>query len=474
MPEALEEVLEEFTRYVNNDIPLHLISLPEIRLVGRSTVEQHFRPRMDEITSDMVDQERIKVRIEQDFTYPVHSDRRSAVRALVEERVQYGILSHRWLKEGEPSGKDLLKRQNLFGRGYDKLQSFCEVAASKGMKFAWSDTCCIDKSSSAELDESIRSMFRWYRNSALCIVHLAQSASADDMTRDEWFARGWTLQELIAPKKTKFYNKDWEPLTKLDNDKVDGGGGSILSVISNHTGIKIRNLLHFDPGPFFLIERMAWAAKRKTTRDEDIAYSLTGIFNVGLQIAYGEGGQRAFVRLIEALMQVTSDTDILHWAGKAAELPHSHALPPSPAAYVVRSIGGSRPRDRFAMTSSGLRIKLAVFPSRLESTDEETGIATLACDIAGRHKVTLKVKVLERDALKMHPDDGYDWLIGVFNYIDSPAGPKIAPTSGCYLMMSSSLSTEWIKLPTEEVIIFPASEASDMVFDEKYLQTVYL
>ncbi|KAG2135167.1 hypothetical protein DEU56DRAFT_401519 [Suillus clintonianus] len=471
MPEALTDVLEEFTRYVNNDIPFRLIYLLDMTLVGRSTVKQHFRPLMDEITNDMIDEESKKMRLEQGFMYPIHSDRRSAVRALVEERVQYAIFSHRWLEEGEPSFKDVEQR-NESAPGYAKLGHFCEVAQKgHGMKFAWSDTCCIDKSSSAELDESIRSMFRWYRNSAICIVHLAQSTSTGDMTDDEWFTRGWTLQELIAPKKTKFYNKDWEPLTSLHYDKGEYGDEDILSAISKRTGISRRNLLHFDPGPFFLKERMEWAAGRRATRDEDIAYSLTGIFNVGLQIAYGEGADRAFVRLIEALMQVTSDTDILHWTGKAAVLPHTHALPPSPAAYRVKSISGSRPRGRFAMTSSGFQIKLAVFPSRLVSTDQETGVATLACDLAGMHEVILKVEVLERDALQMHADDGYNWMIGVFNYMDTLAGPKIAPISGCYLLMTSSLSPECIKLPTRDVITF---EMSEMVFDVKYLQTVYL
>ncbi|KAG1731343.1 heterokaryon incompatibility protein-domain-containing protein [Suillus paluster] len=474
MPEALKEVLEEFTRYVNNDIPIRLISLPEKKLVGRSAVEQYFRPLMDEITADMIDEERVKVRIDQDFTYPVHSDRRSAVRALVQERVQYGILSHRWLREGEPSCKELIKQRNLSGPGYEKLQRFCEVAISHGMKFAWSDTCCIDKSSSAELDESIRSMFRWYRNSAICIVLLAQSTSTGDMTDDEWFTRGWTLQELIAPKKIKFYDNNWEPLTRQDNDKNEDDDEHILSAISKDTGITTRNLLRFvDPGPFYIRERMGWAAKRTTTRDEDVAYSMTGIFDVGLQIAYGEGGDRAFIRLIEALMQVTSDTDILHWKGQAALLPHTRALPPSPAAYMVRSIGGSHPKDRFAMTSAGLRIKLAIFPSPLISVDQEMGIATLACDVAGKHEITLKVEVLERQLLNMDPDDGCKWFIGVFNYIDSRAGPEIAGVSGCYLLMTTSWSsTDWIKVSTKDAITFDMK--GTVVFEEKYLRTVYL
>ncbi|KAG2029821.1 heterokaryon incompatibility protein-domain-containing protein [Suillus americanus] len=447
MPEALQEVLEEFMRYINNDIPFRLLSLPDMKFVDR-TIE---------------------------YPYPLHSDRRSAVRALVEERVKYAILSHRWLEAGEPSYKDLQAEiRDQSTPGYTKLRNFCNLAREPHhVDFAWSDTCCIDKSSSAELDKSIRSMFRWYRNSVICIVHLAQSTSMKDMTKDEWFRRVWTLQELIAPKKTKFYiTEDWVPLTDRDYDKGENGDAKILSAISNHTGISPRNLLHFEPGPFFLKERMEWAAGRRATRDEDIAYSLTGIFNVGLQIAYGEGADRAFVRLIEALMQVTSDTDILHWAGEAAVLPHTNALPPSPAAYratCAKPISGSRPTDRFAMTNSGFRIKLAVFPSRLLSTDK--GVSTLACDLPGVDEVVLEVEVLEKAALQMNPDDGYKWMIGVFNYIDTPVGPKIALVSGCYLLMTSSLSVVWIKLPTKDAITF---EMKEMLFDRDYLQTVYL
>lgn len=98
--------------------------------------------------------------------------------------------------------------------GLVKLVEFCVIAVQQKCKYAWMDTCCIDKSRSAELEESIRSMFRWFRNAKICIVHLADThSSVYHMRRDPWFTRGWTLQELLAPKGIKFFDADWFPLT---------------------------------------------------------------------------------------------------------------------------------------------------------------------------------------------------------------------------------------------------------------------
>ncbi|KAI8681067.1 HET domain-containing protein [Fusarium keratoplasticum] len=156
---------------------------------------------------------------------------------------------------------------------------------------AWSDTCCIDKSSSAELDEAIRSMFRWYRNSSICFIHLARTTSLEDLQSDEWFVRGWTLQELLAPRVTKFFDKDWHPLVDGSNHKENS---EILQHVIAATRCPEHALRDFTPGPFSVGGRMIWAARRKTTRGEDMAYSMMGIFDVTLQTAYGEGAERAF------------------------------------------------------------------------------------------------------------------------------------------------------------------------------------
>src|SRR5438876_9441565 len=75
------------------------------------------------------------------------------------------------------------------------------------------DTVCINKSSSAELSESINSMFHWCKNAAVCYVSLDDlrpDASAEDgLANCRWFTRGWTLQELLAPKTAQFYDIAW-------------------------------------------------------------------------------------------------------------------------------------------------------------------------------------------------------------------------------------------------------------------------
>ncbi|KAI9461115.1 hypothetical protein HD554DRAFT_2206777 [Boletus coccyginus] len=191
--------------------------------------------------------------------------------------------------------------------GYSKLVNFCEKAAEYDCCLAWSDTCCINKDSSTELEEAIRSMFKWYRDAHVCIAYLAEVSSIDDLWKDVWFTRGWTLQELLAPRMMKFYGKGWVPFSNNVNDKQDV---RMLDALSRATGIPHRDLRHFRPGTRAVHEKMLWASNRTTTRVEDIAYSLIGIFDVSLTIAYGEG-QRAFYRLMEAIINRSGEWEIM-------------------------------------------------------------------------------------------------------------------------------------------------------------------
>ena len=133
----------------------------------------------------------------------------------------YVITSHRWFPEGEPAYKDVLKAKNTGSRGYKKIEKFCEFVKNTkdsrwiGCDWIWIDTCCIDKRSSAEVSESINSMFAWYGNACVCLAYLADvrplSAGEDavlgDIRQSEWFRRGWTLQELLAPRCVVFLNQ---------------------------------------------------------------------------------------------------------------------------------------------------------------------------------------------------------------------------------------------------------------------------
>lgn len=250
----------------------------------------------------------------------------------MKEVVKYVILSHRWDEiVGEPSYQDVASGRKHIAR-FKKLAQFCKASDKLGHKLAWVDTCCIDKTNAAELSEAIHGMYKWYANSYLCIVHLAESTSYTDWINESWFRRGWTLQELLAPKRLKFYDKNWQPFAppEIDDDRKFG---DILLPLESTTSISTAVLAADNSqgihGHTFW-EIMSWASKRQTTRIEDRAYCLVGLFRVSLTITYGEG-QRAFTRLIEAVAAKNPSWHIFVWFGQPS-VDH-FALPPSPASY---------------------------------------------------------------------------------------------------------------------------------------------
>jgi len=221
---------------------------------------------------------------------------------------QYAILSHTWGAEHEEvTFKDLTEGIGKRNAGYRKLRFCRKQAANDGLQFFWVDTCCIDKSSSAELSEAINSMFRWYHDAAKCYVYLSDvsiGVSVDGPVGNDlssrrtwepafmhsrWFTRGWTLQELLAPKSVEFFSVEGKRL----GDKI-----SLLQEIHGVTGVSIQALQGSRPlSQFSIKERMSWAKKRETKREEDAAYSLLGIFDIYIPLIYGEGRERALVRL---------------------------------------------------------------------------------------------------------------------------------------------------------------------------------
>ncbi|KAH6714830.1 heterokaryon incompatibility protein-domain-containing protein [Leptodontidium sp. MPI-SDFR-AT-0119] len=200
----------------------------------------------------------------------------------------YAILSHTWGRDEEVTFKDIQDHpeQAKSEAGYRKIELSGKQAACDGLEYFWVDTRCIDKSNNAELAEAINSMFRWYRNAAKCYVYLADVAmgSLDNvdkaLQKSRWFTRGWTLQELIAPGSVEFFSSDDK---RLDDKK------SLEQQLFNITGVALE-ALRGDPLDSFSVEqRMAWAEKRTTKKEEDKAYSLLGIFNVFMPLIYSEG-----------------------------------------------------------------------------------------------------------------------------------------------------------------------------------------
>jgi hypothetical protein len=227
---------------------------------------------------------------------------------------RYAILSHTWgPNHEEVSYRDLTEGTGAYKTklGYRKLQFCAGQAAKDGINLCWIDTCCIDKSSSAELAEAINSMFNWYRNSAKCYVYLpdvsigggTQDALSDQtwktaFQQSRWFTRGWTLQELIAPTVVEFYCAEGQRL---------GDRESMVHLLHNITGINVEALLQRPLHSFSIEERMSWRRQRKTKREEDAAYSLLGIFDVQMSLIYGEGQKKALARLQREIKIQTVD-----------------------------------------------------------------------------------------------------------------------------------------------------------------------
>ncbi|KAM7184184.1 hypothetical protein V8F20_012322 [Naviculisporaceae sp. PSN 640] len=212
---------------------------------------------------------------------------------------RYAILSHTWGNE-EVLYQDLVKGAGKDKLGYEKIRFCGKQAQENGIQYFWVDTCCIDKANSVELQEAINSMFRWYRDAARCYVYLAdvsvptlhaaadRSSWAPAFRRSRWFSRGWTLQELIAPVSVEFFSKEGVRL---------GTKQSLEQDIHNITGLPLDVLRGSPLSSFTISERLAWGGLRETTRKEDKAYSLLGIFGIHMPLIYGEGEANAFRRL---------------------------------------------------------------------------------------------------------------------------------------------------------------------------------
>jgi hypothetical protein len=231
----------------------------------------------------------------------------------------YAILSHTWGNDKDEISFRDIEEEKIKQAGHwpIKLDGFCKRAKRDGLGYGWVDTCCIDKANSVELGEAINSMFLWYRNASICYVYLSDVPAGDPFSdpsskffSSRWFQRGWTLQELLAPKRVYFYDSEWRQI---------GTKAKMSSMVEKITGI---------PRPFLLgiaalneasiAQRMAWASKRVTKRKEDIAYCLLGIFGVNMPMIYGEG-DRAFSRLQQEIMRNSRDDSILAWGLSLAE-----------------------------------------------------------------------------------------------------------------------------------------------------------
>ncbi|KAG4271737.1 hypothetical protein FPRO04_10684 [Fusarium proliferatum] len=229
----------------------------------------------------------------------------------------YAILSHVWTSEEvslqQMSGLSPLPEES---KGYRKIVDFCAKAKAEGFEYGWIDTCCIDKTSSAELSEAINSMFQWYRKSAACYVFLNDVSSTENprlsgsrFRKSRWFTRGWTLQELLAPHEVILLADDWREI---------GTKASLSATVSDVTKIDVATLVKQTWSHVSIAGIMSWASMRQTTRLEDQAYSLMGLFDVNMPLIYGEG-PKAFYRLQVEIMKATNDDSLFAWSTEPLE-----------------------------------------------------------------------------------------------------------------------------------------------------------
>lgn len=331
----------------------------------------------------------------------------------------YAILSHTWETE-EVTYQDMQKlsaKERASKRGWSKIEQACKIALKQELNYIWVDTCCIDKRNSAELSEAINSMFQWYKKSEMCIAYLSdvsvpQGKSEDAIFKARWWTRGWTLQELIAPSELRFYSSTWQDL---------GSKMEWVKAISQQIGIPIGALQgDLSMTVASAAQKFSWAAKRQTTRIEDEAYCLLGIFDVNMPLLYGEGS-KAFRRLQEEVIKQGNDLTIF---AHSSEEQTGNLFAQKPADF--QDSGGFRARTtvnrvEFSATNRGLRVTGEVpiyvrYSSGSDAKYEAKYFLLLGDDKLGNHVILYLTKigaqVFHRDGGKAlggfkHPRDGF-------------------------------------------------------------------
>ncbi|KAK5087222.1 hypothetical protein LTR05_004393 [Lithohypha guttulata] len=330
----------------------------------------------------------------------------------------YATLSHRWqTRDQEVSYHDFLSGAKRNTSGWAKIVEYCRVALLHDLRYCWIDTCCINKESSAEESRSINSMFTWYERSRKAFVYLDDAHCEDistihslrgeeDFAASQWFTRGWTLQELIAPSNMTFFNSRWEAI---------GTKYSLAELISRITNIPT-DVLRGERSHLScsVAQRMFWIGDRVTTVIEDQAYSLLGLFNVNMPLIYGEG-EKAFMRLQEEIIQRSTDQTIFAWSDHSME---KGVLAPSPKCFQTQYSSGLREipdyfpddpaSDSFNLGNAGLLVEFVLIPWSMNTylaplrcyASSTSGSDQRVCLILRRTKVAnrfVRIKVSDED-----------------------------------------------------------------------------
>jgi hypothetical protein len=219
----------------------------------------------------------------------------------------YAVLSHTWGADtAEVTFRDMTNSTGKDKAGYKKIRFCSEQAKQDGLQYIWIHTCCTDKANKAELTHAIN----WYRNAIRCYVYLSDvSSPARESNKEEstplwelqfrksrWFTRGWTLQELLAPKTVEFFSKEGKRL----GDRL-----SLEQPIHETSGIPVSALQGAPLSQFSVDKRLLWNKDWQTKLEEDKSYSLLGIFNVYITPFYSEGTGRAFGMLMDEINKLS-------------------------------------------------------------------------------------------------------------------------------------------------------------------------
>ena len=363
----------------------------------------------------------------------------------------FAIFSHKRSNTSESLFQDMAnkrlqvtKKPAPTGPEYQKLAKFCEKARNDyGCEYVWADTCCINKESGAEIEEITLSMGLWYSEARVCIVHLANSSTLEDLVLDPWLTASWTLPELLFAHRVRFYGKDWSPICPAvvegrreeragrenrEEQRInDKDNDSVVAALTNATGIPDADIRNFVPSCARVSEKMKWASQRTTCRIEDMAYSLASLFDVTIPIAYGEG-PRAFHKLMTTIADQYTEPDLFAWNGKPSQW--SLILPSSPHCYGSQApqsdLSSSALGDpTYELTKLGLRIRLVLVPAYcepLEPTDAHSARFLLAPAIPTQDPIQVYVPHgHEHDPRETH-GRGREYALGVVDY-DARAGP---------------------------------------------------
>lgn len=451
VPEVLD-IFEDYTTVEN--IPFRFIDLERLCLVDVNAIKEAYRSTIDSIG---------EADIERHTSY-ANQRRGDVIRTIVKGVVKYAILSHTWLRKHREEFQyhDMVLGVPRTGSGWHKLQQFCDIArGSFGCRFAWADSVCVDYSNSVDRQLATQSLFGWYRNAYVCIAYLASASGPSDMGQDWWFHRGFTLTELLAPMRMKFYGARWKALNNADieNDKADGG---FLLSLSEASRIPVDDLRTFWPGPDRMRDKLSWASRRATSAIEDRAYSLMAIFDSRIPVIYGEG-ERAFTRLMIDVIPNAGECDVFAWAGPCS-VDHP-GLPPSPVGFAEqrhdRRLNPTTHHYRLCGDRSlsigldYLRIRVIV----LEITLPSKGVASYKPNVHGHPASVDEVSLL-------HPHDltqvGARMAVGVVDYTWASSPDEGILRKGdryfCFLLYKSSRDNGWRKLLTEKVVFLTSSK----------------